>query len=312
MLPVVGGPRVVLALANRRQRQHARRQLGTLADLTVAPATLRSYVDAVDRFTNYLDARAITYPRTLRALDSLLSEYLESLWFEGDPKSWAANAISGIQHFIPSARHHLPGSWRLYGPWSRREMPSRAPPILKLQVYALAHYCREQRWFSTMLLLLVGFHTLLRTGELLAMRCQDVHIDPRTGRGVIFLPFSKSAARSGARESVEVSDAWIGRLLYLFCRGKPPDQLLFLESAHVQRTRLTRALLALSLPSSLRWRSLRRGGATALYQHGAEVARIAILGRWANSRTARIYINDGLAMLHALLPSAAQRRLLLQ
>ena len=128
MPPVGGRPRVVLALTTRQQRQHARRQMGTLADLAVAPATLRRYIDAVDRFIDFLDARALAYPRTLRALDSLLSDYIELLWFEGDPKSWAANAISGIQHFTPSARHHLPGSWRLFGTWSRREMPTR--PLL--------------------------------------------------------------------------------------------------------------------------------------------------------------------------------------
>eukprot|EP00971_Amphidinium_carterae_P314523 6251847-Amphidinium_carterae.1 len=34
---------------------------------------------------------------------------------------------------------------------------------------------------------------------------------------------------------------------------------------------------------------------------------IAIRGRWANARTARIYINDGLSLLAQLAPSSVQR-----
>ena len=108
-MPQVGGRhRVVLSAPTRHQRQRLRRSLGTLAQLTVAPATLQRYVIAVERFTAFLDARGTPYPRALRRLDALLSEYIESLWMDGDPKSWAANALSGIQHFIPSSKHHLP------------------------------------------------------------------------------------------------------------------------------------------------------------------------------------------------------------
>ena len=152
----------------------------------------------------------------------------------------------------------------------------------------------------------------MRTGELFAIKYQDVHVDPRTGQGVIVLPHSKSSERTGVRESVVLSDAWLGRLLYLYSRNKPPGELLTPESPHIQRERLTQALFALSLSPTLKWYSLRRGGATFFYQQGMDVARIAVLGRWANTRTARIYINDGLAPLHALLPSTVLKRRLRQ
>ena len=46
--------------------------------------------------------------------------------------------------------------------------------------------------------------------------------------------------------------------------------------------------------------SLRRGGATCWFGRYGSLDRILVLGRWAGARTARIYINDGLAMLAQL------------
>eukprot|EP00971_Amphidinium_carterae_P071084 1405431-Amphidinium_carterae.1 len=132
----------------------------------------------------------------------------------GDCKSLAANVLSGIQHFVPNCRHHIAASWRLYSAWGRTELPTRAPPLPKLHMLALAAYCRDQQWTSTGILLVLGFHTWLRSGELFQIRWRDVQIDPFSGRGVIVLPLTKTSARTGAQESVTIHDPWVGRLIY--------------------------------------------------------------------------------------------------
>eukprot|EP00971_Amphidinium_carterae_P110487 2188676-Amphidinium_carterae.1 len=190
------------------------------------------------------------------------------------------------------------------------ELPAQAPPVPKLQVYALAQHCRQQGWYCTMLLLLLGFHTLCRTGELFNVRKRDITVQPSSGRGVLFLPTSKSAERTGHLESVTISDSWLGKVLYCHLRSLADSDLLSTVSPAVQRQRLTSALRALSLSPDIRWYSLRRGGATAMYQSGSEFASIAVRGRWANARTVRVYINDGLALLHDMAPTPAQARTL--
>eukprot|EP00971_Amphidinium_carterae_P349027 6490805-Amphidinium_carterae.1 len=256
------------------------------------PSGPSSYIIAVERFTTYLSLLGIALPRSLLRLDACVSDFLESLWEHGDPKSFAADALSGLQHFIPSARHHLPSSWRLFRTWTRFELPQQAPPLPKLHVFALARFCRLQQWQSTMCLLLLGFHTLCRSGELFAIRKRDITINPITGQGVLFLPISKSGERSGHQESVSLRDPWLGKLLYCILRPLSSDALLSSETPACQRARLQTAVAALQLAPSIRWYSLRRGGATALYQQGAEFNHIAIRGRWANAQTVRIYIND--------------------
>lgn len=52
--------------------------------------------------------------------------------------------------------------------------------------------------------------------------------------------------------------------------------------------------------------SLRRGGATFWFGKRGNFDKLLIAGRWQAARTARIYINEGLAILHDLkLPSKA-------
>ena len=41
--------------------------------------------------------------------------------------------------------------------------------------------------------------------------------------------------------------------------------------------------------------SLRRGGATTLFRETANLELVMVQGRWQSQRTARIYVNDGMA-----------------
>ena len=43
--------------------------------------------------------------------------------------------------------------------------------------------------------------------------------------------------------------------------------------------------------------SLRRGGATFFFQHHGSFDKLLLQGRWAAAKTARIYLNEGLAQL---------------
>ena len=48
---------------------------------------------------------------------------------------------------------------------------------------------------------------------------------------------------------------------------------------------------------ALRPYSLRRGGATFFFQHHGSFDKLLLQGRWAAAKTARIYLNEGLAQL---------------
>ena len=50
------------------------------------------------------------------------------------------DTLSGLQRFVPSLRKGLNDAWRLFGTWSKTEIPSRARPLLPEQTLAMAGF----------------------------------------------------------------------------------------------------------------------------------------------------------------------------
>lgn len=90
-------------------------------------------------------------------------EFVEYLWHNGEPKAFASDCLSGIGHFIPAAKKHLVGGWRLHGSWTRAELPARAIRFTPVMVYALAQKAFEKGWEDLCVLMLLGFDRFART-----------------------------------------------------------------------------------------------------------------------------------------------------
>eukprot|EP00971_Amphidinium_carterae_P120990 2396895-Amphidinium_carterae.1 len=191
--------RRVVARPTATERRHVRRSLGSLASLLVSPTTLTRYRIAVQRFLRWLDSEGISYPDSLQMCDDVASHYLEVLWHEGEPKAWAADCLSGLHHFCPYTRRHLPQAWRLYGAWGRHELPLRASPLPMSLAYALADVMQSRGWHGTSFLLLLGMCTMMRAGELFSLTAGQCTVNSRSA--IITLPRTKSGSRSGTVES---------------------------------------------------------------------------------------------------------------
>lgn len=167
----------------------------------------------------------------------------------------------------------------------------------------MAGWCVAHHELTMAALLLLGFHCLLRTGELLQVRPCDFILDSKAG--VLSIPSSKSGVRNNSKESVTISDVTTLEVTQAMldlrtqlgmsmtpCWGRSglAFRLLF--------RRITEELAIQDL--SLRPYSLRRGGATYEMQSHGLMEKTLIRGRWKNSNVARIYICDGLAMLPRL------------
>ena len=100
---------------------------------------LALYTEHCGRFSR-LAFGSHTLPRRVAAedVDDALVVYIELLWEEGEPKSWASYTLTGAQHFAPRLRRHIPAAWRLRAAWDRLELPARAPPLTLDAVQALA------------------------------------------------------------------------------------------------------------------------------------------------------------------------------
>ena len=230
----------------------------------------------------------------------MIADYLEHLWALGSGRSNASNVLAGLQDAQPHLKGRLPESWRLLKAWVTHEVPNRAPPLPVDMLEALVGFAIFKNLHGFALTLLLGFYGLLRTGEILAITGRHISITNPRGPAVISLGLTKAGKRQGAAESIVVHVEDVCRRLFQWVNEKPKHALIA-GAPHKWRKQFSDALVALAFDKwDFRPYSLRRGGAThAFSQHGA-FDKLLVAGRWQSQKTAKVYVNQGLAVLAEL------------
>ena len=290
-------PKAVVENRDPKTRARQRQQLGTLRQLTVQPATRVRYDRALDSFLRFLQNSNLQLPRRRELIDPLAAEYLEHLWFSGQGRGLASDTLASLQDQDPRLKGQLQLSWRLLKTWHTHEIPSRAPPFPEFILHCLVGWGLLQKEFGFSVSLLVGFYAMLRTGELLSLRCKDLSFSVQSGVCVINLGYTKGGKRMGVSESVTLTHEIAVKFLRQWILLSSPGQS-FCGSATRWRTLFARGLQALKLESfEFRPYSMRRGGATWYFGKFGSLDRVMIMGRWQAARTARLYLNESLATL---------------
>ena len=287
----------LLEARHPEERAKQRQRLGTLRDLTVQPATKRRYTIATDAFLQFLNTEGLRLPTSKNAMDPLVCDYLEYLWAKGAGRAQACDTLAGLQDLQPGLRNHLPGAWRLLKTWAINEIPNRAPPLPEHVVQAMAGWAFFKEYHSFTISLLIGFYTMLRTGELSGLRGSHLLSPPRDRQVLISLGLTKGGKRHGAAESVilgyEPAVLLVQRWKRLASASTP-----LAPSPAAWRARFNECLAALNLQAyEFRPYSLRRGGATFWFSKHQSLDRILVQGRWHTQKSARLYLNEGLAVL---------------
>lgn len=192
----------VLEAKEQEDRATQRRRLGTLRALTVQPSTRKRYDKAVDAFLQFLKVEGHTLPKDKSLLDPLVRDYLERMWSTGLGRGQACDTLAGLQDLQPNLRGHLPGAWRLMKTWSLNEIPNRAPPIPEHVLMALVGWSFFKGHVTFGISLLIGFYTMLRTGEVLSLRACHLLSSSPSMQVLISLGLTKGGKRQGASESV--------------------------------------------------------------------------------------------------------------
>ncbi len=290
-------PKKIIAFEAKQARKVARQKLGSLAGKRVSLKTKRLYQVRFAQFLIWLHADP-RIPDSLGDFDARVAEYIEYLWGEGEPKSWASYTVAAVQYFMTYTKRSLVLSWSLLRVWGKLEMPARAPPCTDQIALGLCGMALLSSRLDLCVVLLVGFHCFLRTGEMCSLRCGDILIDFKRWRGVINLGLTKTGKRKGSAESVTLDDGLICKLAYSLVRGRPLNEPLLKSSP----TRFRRDFKLLCEGFGLaEWAfkpySIRRGGATSHLQHFGSLSLTIDRGRWEDPRSARIYLQAGMAQL---------------
>lgn len=288
-------PRVVLAGHTRADRQKARQGI-QLRDFTITAATKHRYLTAVTKLLPYLEASP-----QLDDIDSVLCEYIEAQWARGESLNMIADGLSGLHFFWPELRGTLRNAWRMFKSWRRVEAPCRAPPMTIQIARALVALAVEREDISFAAMIVLGYHALLRTGELLELQFQDLELSLECG--VVSLKGSKSGIRMGSEEAVALRDSLTLQVLdtLVALRDPWPGDRLWPHAPQTFRKVFASYMARLGIESlALKPYSMRRGGATFLLQCGLPMEAILVRGRWKSLSVARLYLQDGLAQVPAL------------
>ena len=289
-----------------------RKQLGKLRDLTVQSSTRRRYNLALEAWGKYLVDENIYLPKEIAALDPILADYIEHLWSTGAGRALASDTVAAVQDKQPQTRNRLPSVWRLLKAWSMHEIPNRAPPLPEPALKATVglSFFRNDYYFG--LSLLLGYYGMLRTGELLAIQVSHVTISRERGPAVISLGYTKGGRRAGAAESVTIGVESVCRILWKWTQSASKHKNLC-PASHVWRKKFNDVLESLNFTKyTFRPYSLRRGGSTFWFGQHSSLDRLCVQGRWASHKTARVYVNEGLALLAEItLPWTSQNSVFL-
>ena len=128
------------------------------------------------------------------------------------------------------------------------------------------------------------------------------------GTVIVKLHATKVGQRLGADEVVAIHAGPTVSFLKVHLRSLPQDALLYSGTAQAARAGLQRLLTLFVHVNDMHfgWYSCRRGGASSLFHETGSMETVLVTGRWANTRTARLYIQTGLAEVVALSLTLAQ------
>jgi hypothetical protein len=286
-------------------KREQRATMGRLRDSKIKASTLVKYKAGAQGFHTFCLQGLGRLAESWDEMDQQMCDYLEHLWEQGESKGSASDAICGTQHFL-RVKRKLPAAIDLLGEWRAREPPDRAPPMSEAVMWALVALACQDGFPGAAVCILLGFHCMLRTMEMLTLKWEHIQVDA-SFKGVVTLPWTKVGQRRGAQEMVTILAEVIGRIIASF-KPTPGVGSVCEMTPHKFRAWYAQALMRLGLQSlDLRVYSLRRGGATAHFAAGQDIASTLFRGRWSGMKVGRVYITEGLAILGGMTLNASTR-----
>ena len=251
--------------------------------------SLQRYKTAVSKFFAWRKNSSFQPSRSFGELDNQIGEYLDFLYRSDSPLHWAADLLSGMKRIYPRTKGNLNISDSYYRNWVKVTRRSRALPLsLKLVRGLFVYGCLKGKP-EFALVVVLGFVLLLRPGEILAQRASlftYVHEEL-----MVVKVWGKQSARTGEWETVLLKDPLLIKVV-VNLRNAGKD-FLFNEPRHsffkFYREGIEYFNVAHSKPTP---HGIRRGGATWHFGLYGLYDKTQEHGRWAQLRTARLYIDQ--------------------
>eukprot|EP00971_Amphidinium_carterae_P346744 6488398-Amphidinium_carterae.3 len=247
-------------------------------------------------------------------VNQILSSYIQFLHVSGRPTQWGIDTLAAIQFAGPSWQGRLRASWAIQRQWCRITPFHTRTPLPLDVLLAMVAVCMVWDWPHMAACLLLGFHLLLRPGEIAGIqRCHLLLPSDLGGlsfSGSLSLPKTKTSNRGSKLQSVLIEDELILEFVDNLLGAVAPNTLLVAGGLPLLSKRFDALKRVLSLSSSpFSLASLRGGGAVHYMRTIGNVSWLQYRGRWESAKSMGHYLQAGSAMLAMMNVSTQCRHL---
>ena len=281
----------------------------------VKPSTATKYTTRVSAFFRWVRNNEVAIG-SYEELDDGVELYMNYLYLKesGGRRQAAAELLCGLYRRFPRSRGRLLASVAALKSWTKCVPGKAYLPLVWGVALVVAHqiakHAKSVVDHYAAIAVPVAHHCLLRVGELLRLRAEDVVFNPIFSvKSAATASLRIRSAKTGADQYVRVTDPVIVLLLRRLIRSTQvrTDRIFRLSYSQL-RLRFRQALHRLGLDTSrIVFHSLRHGGATELALRGTDLGLIALRGRWRSLKNAGHYVQTGESLVATVrLPSPFQ------
>ena len=243
-------------------------------------------------------------------LDQYGSDWVNLCFDDRIPFWLAKHGVLALQTEFRHARFKLPRSWDCVSAWDATRQHHNRLPLDKMLLdfmsavalsWGLEDDSKALHLIAFSVLIKVGFHALLRPGELIGLRAKDVNVselwDARQYL-VIAIASPKTRRFGGGHQHVFIRDPSCVAWMRWRTKDLHPIVKLWPSTSHMYRAWFSRVLSRCGL-GDFRFTpgSLRAGGTTFMVTEGIDLTRIQFLGRWKSNNSLNVYVQEAMTSL---------------
>lgn len=277
------------------------------------------YEKGFKSLTTFLKSNRFDPPHVLaemhaRDYNAGLTAWVKQCYEGGHPKDLAVGGLLKFSQRFWWCRPHIRPCWDLIEEWEYREPGEHRTPAHPVIVRACIALCLAWCWVRVAVMLWVGFHCLLRPGELIDLKVGDFRYMPGRrgawGFYVVVVREPKTRRRYARVQHVIAEELLLVMLIYYSLRFRDASEYFYGFTSSTLNKRLSTILAALGVPDLFTLAGLRAGGATWEWLTNRNFSDLRLRGRWMNAKTLESYIQEAVAELTlGSLSQATVRRL---
>jgi len=289
----------------REPLKQAGERMSKLEEMSISAEVQNQYVLYYNRFVDYCKESGMSMPTTLTDTDVALSEYLDSLYYEGKSPHEGEKTMAAIEFHRLSMKGSLFHSKRALKGWRKAVPPQSRLPLPRIMMFGIAMELVAASFREMALLVVTAFLLYLRPGEGIDLKKRNV-VSPVKKAGVQFkwttvvirdvegMKPDKVGVYDNSLPIDQPKYKWLGdELVRLAKKQHAPDSHLFTFSMEEFRSQFAAAGTRLGV-EALHPYQLRHGGATDdLTSKSRDFPAVKARGRWMTDQSVRRYTKVG-------------------